>query len=419
MCVTIARSPERRRNRSRTRSSWAAVIGALLGCAAGAGADVLHLRNGGTVEGRVLSREEGRYEVRTLVGIVRVPAEVVERVENAETPFDEYDRRVAELPDTAADHVALAAWCQERGLRAERIAHLRRAIELDPQHAEARQALGYVRVGALWVDGRRVIQRPATTPAAEEGAEDPERLAAAIQTQWYRRIAAIRASLLESSLGHLVEQGRALILEIRDPLAILPLVQVLSSGGAHCRALLVEVLREFPQDEATMNLGVLGLVDAHPVVREGAVAELARRNDPRIVAQYRQALRDGNDALVVRAAYGLGRLKAMEAVPDLVDVLTAARRRWVEVRVDRYFRGWPRVFNRRTEILLGHDPCGRAVHRPEIGVSSYIDNIRNEWRYLPVTVYRTEVLEALKEITGQNFGFEHAAWRRWYEEQRP
>jgi hypothetical protein len=35
-----------------------------------------------------------------------------------------------------------------------------------------------------------------------------------------------------------------------------------------------------------------------------------------------------------------------------------------------------------------------------------------------VTVFRTEVLEALRTITGQDFGFEHAAWRRWYEERR-
>jgi hypothetical protein len=29
------------------------------------------------------------------------------------------------------------------------------------------------------------------------------------------------------------------------------------------------------------------------------------------------------------------------------------------------------------------------------------------------------VLEALKSITGKNFGFDAAAWRRWYQEQQP
>jgi hypothetical protein len=29
------------------------------------------------------------------------------------------------------------------------------------------------------------------------------------------------------------------------------------------------------------------------------------------------------------------------------------------------------------------------------------------------------VLEALKQITGQNFGFEREQWRRWYEENKP
>ena len=36
-----------------------------------------------------------------------------------------------------------------------------------------------------------------------------------------------------------------------------------------------------------------------------------------------------------------------------------------------------------------------------------------------VTMYRTEVLEALVAITGVNHGFDAAKWRRWYEEHKP
>ncbi len=35
-----------------------------------------------------------------------------------------------------------------------------------------------------------------------------------------------------------------------------------------------------------------------------------------------------------------------------------------------------------------------------------------------VTVYRTEVLEALRRLTGQDFGFEREPWQRWYEARK-
>jgi hypothetical protein len=38
------------------------------------------------------------------------------------------------------------------------------------------------------------------------------------------------------------------------------------------------------------------------------------------------------------------------------------------------------------------------------------------WRW--VTVFRTDVLEALRRITGQNFGFEQDQWREWYANSR-
>ena len=35
-----------------------------------------------------------------------------------------------------------------------------------------------------------------------------------------------------------------------------------------------------------------------------------------------------------------------------------------------------------------------------------------------VTVYRTEVREALCKITGRDFGFDMDAWAQWYQENR-
>jgi hypothetical protein len=391
---------------------------AVLAVTGAARADIFHLRTGGTIDGQSLGVEQEQYQIRTTVGLVRVPVSAVERVEPGPTPFDEYDQRVKDLRETPEGNTELGVWCEEQGLRVEARKHLSRAIELDPDYAPARRALGYVRVGGFWIEGRSTVERkesPATSKRAAP--EDRQRLARAIQGQWARRIKAIRDSLLESPLEQNVTEGRGRILEIKDPLAILPLSQVLSGGSAACRALLIEALGQFREDEATMNLAVLALVDRSDEIRSRAVAELVRRNDPRVVAQFKEALRSASDVILRRAAYGLGQLKAREVIPNLVDVLTAERNKWIEVPVIRYFDDLRRTFDRPTTVFVGDRY--EVLHIPEIGVWSPFSDIENEWRLARVTVFRTEVLEALKQITGVNFGFETADWRRWYEEQRP
>lgn len=399
-----------------TPCRWPVVLFVLIATTMGAKGDVFHLKSGGTIEGQLLESDGEEYKIRTGVGIVSVPQDAVERVEEAESPFAEYDRRARDAADTPEGQTALAAWCDQQGLRTEHKRHLLRAIELKPDYAPARRALGYTRVGDLWVEGRTLVARKDGAQATGDRKEEaPERLGRAIQGQWNRRIRAIK-QMLESRRERTVEEGRAKILEIKDPLAILPLSEVLSRGNLGCRDLLVEALSAFSEDEATMNLTVIALVDPDAQIRARAVADLVRRADPRVVAQFRAALRSQSDRILRRAAYGLGELRAGAAIPELIDVLTAVRNRWVEVPVRAYLGTMPLVFDGTTVVQLGSG--SRAVHHPVVGVGSIGDEIVNEWRYLPVTVYRTEVLEALKSITGENFGFERDQWRRWHEEYR-
>lgn len=388
-------------------------LAAVLMIGSHARADVFYLRNGGTVEGRLESIEAGVYRVRTTVGLVGLPIDAVERVVTALTIMDEYDLRVRDTPDTAADQALLGLWCAEQGLRNESRRHLLRAIELDPDHEAARRALGYVRAGDFWVDAR--ASGPRRAPATQRRETEAERLARAIRNQWYPRIAAIQSARLHSTRPEWVAEGRDLILAIRDPLAIHPLAQVLGRGSVGDRLLLVEALAAFPEDEATMNLAALALADDDAEVRRAAVAQLAHRRDPRIIEQFRRALRVPSDTLVRRAAAALGELRADEAVSDLIACLTVQRYQWVEVPVRQWWLRFNRVFTGATVVVLGGGY--QAALEPECGIYMPASFVHNEWQYRRVTVYRTEVLEALRRITGRDFGFDREDWQKWYEKQ--
>lgn len=390
-------------------------------------ADILHLTNGGSIEGKIVEQDGRSYKIRTLVGAITMPADAVDRVEKKPSSFDEYVRLSRQAANTPAAQVELANWCQEHDFRAGWRKHLKRAIELDSDYAPARAALGFVRVGGIWVDGRTLSEQSPAGTGQQNAAEgrppadqDAEQMVSAIQTQWTLRIRAIKTNKLDSSLRRLAQEGRRKIVEIRDPLAILPLTRLLASGNWACRDALVEVLSHFPHDEATMNLAVLALVDPDEGIRRRALLEVQKRDDPRVVPQFRRALSTDNDALIRRAAIGLGLLGAPAAVPDLIDVLTARRVKQVEVRVHDYFQQYPEVFNTPTQVTLGQTIQIRysaALGLPAIGTGFWFPKTAFQSRN--VVVYRSEVREALVRITGEDFGFDHAAWRRWYKEQQP
>lgn len=413
--------------RAMRRRGVAASVCAVLAAAqpVSALADILHLANGGTVEGDILKKTDAFYRVRTVVGTVTLPVDAVDRVEESETPFAAYEQRLANTQDTPQGWFDLAQWCEKQGLAAQRKKHLQRAIELDPAFEPARAALGFVKVGGLWIDGRtadREQQARQSAAGAKPQERDASRIIAAIQAQWSRRIRAIRTNMLHASVARLVENGQARILEISDPLAILPLARHLSDGKYAARDVLVDVLARFPQDEATMNLAVLSITDPEPGIRKRAVSALLDRDDPRVVPQFREALKSDSDTLIRHAAEALGALGDPAAVPDLIKVLHAERRKRVEIPTHRYLGTYVERFSTPTTVTLGSS--SRVSHTPALGVGSvptvvgaFGGSSRRELRN--VTVYRTEVLEALKSITGQNFGFEIEAWRAWHREETP
>lgn len=389
-------------------------------CAGPAGADILTLKTGGSIEGEIIKQDETGYTVRTLLGTMQVARGAVVSITPSETPFAEYRERKAKLEERARDHFELAEWCGERKMQAERREHLERALELDSDFAPARTALGYVRVGGIWVDGRTAAQRRSENAGPADREEPPDRadekVIESLQGEWARRIRAIRRTYLDSRLTRLVEEGRKRILEIRDPLAILPLTQNLGRGPLEQRELLVEALKTFEQDEATMNLAVIVLTDRHRSVREAALAELIERKDDRVAAQFRKALASKNGELIRRAAAGLAAMERREVIPDLIEVLTGRGRMLVEVPVRRLFHDMSADFeNGETTVDVG----GRRVRvKPAVGLidSGGVVQVEVEQRMRVVTIYRTDVLEALRTLTGQDFGFDYDQWRTWYEE---
>jgi hypothetical protein len=129
----------------------------LLVCAVVAGAalafgDVVHLKEGGKIEGQVISDTETEVKIATKYGIQVIPKQNVDRVEKTPTIEEIYKEKLAGIDEEDAEaHYQLGQWCKEQGLTAQAELRFRETLRLNPGHHGARVELGYVYYGGKWV----------------------------------------------------------------------------------------------------------------------------------------------------------------------------------------------------------------------------------------------------------------------------
>jgi len=382
-------------------------------------ADIFVTRAGDKIEGELIEERDRDYRLRTRMGVIDLPKERVEKIIKKASPWARYTARRKSCPNTADAHYELAKWCKGEKLDAEYRDELKRAIELDPDHAAAREELGYRRnKKGDWFAPKSGKGPTADDVAARRAAAEEERLLRKLVTNWFVKVKAIHKGRLSRRTGtprrEKFAEGREQILAIRDPLAIPAITGVLSTGSREARLLMVEALAEFEEDEATMNLLVASILDPSLEVRTTAAAALVPRKDKRIVNRLMSALYSEEEVMLRNAATALGVLKAHSAVDDLIGVLSKEIKAKVQVSRPVYLDGVRSEFGGYYQFSRGqqsfrYQPAGIGC----LGPGSMVGTVTATETQI-VTIHRTEVQEALIAITGQNFGFDVGDWRDWW-----
>lgn len=385
-------------------------------------ADTFELTEGGVLVGKVVEETDETLKIRTTLGIFEIEKNRIEKRIAAPAPWELYEEKLKKTPNTADANFKLSQWCGRNGLRAEQKKHLEKAVALEPDHEKARAALGEIKVDGKWVKAHKKSGN-APTPEeleAQRKAKRDEKIVRKSIAEWHVKIAAIHRGRLEGEgwLSDRFRDGQRQIMEISDPLAIPAITKVLSQGNGAARRLMVEALGRFSEDESTMNLIVVAVLDPSEQIRNMANTELISRKDQRVIEELRGALADEDEFVLRNAADALGALKAREAVEDLIPLLSTVEKQRVRVSLPVFL-----------DSVYGTFGCARRYHcgggfvfyRPQyIGVigPAYPMGTINYFENQLVSVHRTEVQEALINITGQNFGFDDDAWRRWWREHK-
>lgn len=362
-------------------------------------ADVLTLKDGGTVEGKFLNPQEvprAVFEMQTESGIiVSVPVQFAERSPRRLRDVEvEYEQFAPLREDTIENHRELAVWCTDRQLTDQKNAHWNRILQLDPENAEAHQRLGHQKIDGLWTTreeqniARGYIRYDGSWKTQQEiDIQEQSKQAKAAALQWKRQLDQMRASLA----GNMAARER--IAAIDDPYAIAPLVEKLSQdNSADARILYIKALSNIDTPAAVMQIAgwAIGGKEKVPDVLEVCYAEIRKHPESiplvgRNYASYLDPSRSDN-ALINRAAYGIGKIGARSMVPELIEALVTTHK-------------WKRTVQNQGNVGRGNGVSGLAWGNTEITGADTLEN--------------PEVRRALNELTGQDFGYDKAGWKQW------
>lgn len=152
-------------------------VALLTGGASWSWADVVYLKSGSKMEGRIVERTDASVEIDVGAGSLTLPMSNVDRIEEGRSPLDDYDERAGNLAaDDRDGWLDLARWASGKGLGAQSRQAYQKVLRIDPDDSEANRALGRVQLDGRWMSeddayraqGYVMFEGHWTTPAEQD-----------------------------------------------------------------------------------------------------------------------------------------------------------------------------------------------------------------------------------------------------------
>ncbi|MCH2179836.1 MAG: HEAT repeat domain-containing protein [Mariniblastus sp.] len=370
--------------------------------------DKLLLKSGAEIRGKILNKisEDGRiyFLFRTEAGgtLKLEQGTVVRRAYPADEIEKEYYAKVIALPDTSEGHWTMYQWLsrQKGGVsrfKHERQYHLRQIVDKDPTDEKALRLLEYQNLDGRWInkellhkyhgyvsDGGKWM--PRLQLEVNERAEQKKQSKGDRNSQlkrWNKYV------LGKEELGVVVRQLYTLVDENALDLVAR---QMKDEQRPWVRRLYVDAIGRLPSGYARNLLVGYAITDPDEGVRERAITMLQQDKYDGFQSTTTAAayLNHPENYMVRRAAKLIGILKADNGPYYLQQVLVTSHKRATGNEPGRT-QG---TFSNTGE-LQSFGQGGGPTHK--------IVDIQN-----------VEVLDALREYSGQDFGYDETRWKRWY-----
>jgi hypothetical protein len=423
-------------------------------------ADRIQLRGGGQLRGKLLPVKDHPDQLSFIGETGKAPMilkkERILQVTPEKGPLDDYLVLRDKERTTPEAELELGTWCDDHGLADLARVHFEAALKLDASFGPAHEKLGHVFLGGRWLNSDELREAQGMVKfkgkwitQEEKERKDAVAALAAENAAWSRKVKALREAYLAGPMERSRDAERRL-LAIREPAAVSSVYKQLGEDPLeNLRSLAARVLGAIPGVEAGKALAHRLLDETDPEVRETTMTELIRHDDPDVVAMLVRALRSTNSEVINRAAWGLGRLNALAAVPRLVPALVTVEYQTV-MTTDPVNSGAGSNFGLSSTsigsatgvpfsngfatgtnlpVLTGPAVAPGVVAYGVTSVPGGYAGLSNGASFsfgpdggsprgptpkvVAIEHQNVEVLAALNKMTGRNFGFDVVTWKRW------
>lgn len=416
-----------------TYRRWALLV-AILVCGPGlVRADLVRLKNGGELRGQV-DRRSGptspEVTIESLTGaVIVVEREHVQFVTRRPLIVEEYETRSRKATETVESQWALAEWCRQNALKSQRENHLTRVVELDPNHEEARKALGHIQHDGEWTTRDELMAsqgyvRHKGKYITSQELELIEKSKAELEAEreWFTKVR-LWFGWINGRNDERRDQALAAMSQIDDRNAIPALAKSLrNESNRMLRVMLVEVLSRMPGGATVPVLVNQSLLDDDVEIRWLCLNGLRPEDYETARAMYLKELKSKSNVTLCRAAQSLERVGDESCVTALVQALTTLHTYKISVPDNQQSVS----FDSNGQFSLG-GVNGAMTIPPDIqaGIATGQINpnaltqingkpVKMKQVLVKQKVDNKEVLSALQRITGQSFGYDKRSWTLWW-----
>jgi hypothetical protein len=382
--------------------------------------DTLVLKSGLRLYGKVTKEGDDKVAV-TLEGKThRVSRESVAKVIEGESAVEEYARRAADAKD-AAGWYRLALWAKAKNLSRAESAFLK-VLEHDLEHRAARRELGYEKINGEWIHGDEAKRRKGFVLCGGKWVlpEEADRLLKAglidqakVTDEHRARADEIVKGLLDDD-AEVRKAARGLVTEVPDAALLRPMRRVLYAAQPEMRIFAVKEFGRIGDRTALPWLIQVSMYDAQEKVRNAAFRSIKGFRDADVIYPYGRALFSKNPKASIMAANALALLGDDRGV-DLVlrrisiGIGEAGRANIMVGKQNSYIQDFDVEIAQAAAI---GDPIVQTIRDGIILDYKILGGHGERW----VVMQRNSYANALKTLTGRDYGQDWAAYRRYAEE---
>lgn len=359
-------------------------------------ADIVELRDGGVLVGKVLNPTGGQtVQVETDDGSVIEVDRKLARIRISMDREREYIDRVKPRGDSLEDHRAVVDECVKAGLLTLANAHRERIVELDPSDKQSWDHLKYYKdeASGKWMR-REVIMFRRGKIIGEKGRWYTWQEKALMEVdQKYTELRVTAEKELQVRLRALdgnpkqQSEAQAYFQNLNDPLLINRLLKLFREDRSRDRTFYLRLLQQMPP-RAVVPAMISIAMEEQDMSLVNEVMNYVESSDDFVkdiaLAAFERNLKSNKTR--DRAAYCMSFIADERVISMLIGSLLSS------------------------DVVVSSGPALNAGVGPEGGVGFGAGGQKPQQR---INQHK-QVLSTLSQLTGQNFGFDVQAWRYWF-----